>query len=121
VRQLLVLALLAISCGSSQDGGTCTGVIDVGGADCAACLESSCGGPASDCYGADWASNHYGGTCAAYTACLCACKVRDTDCEISCTADKSHACASCLDSFAMCEDDSCRTPCGLPSPGDGGV
>ncbi len=123
MKWLLVAILAVFSC-SAPDGGTCSGALTIPPEmTCLQCMEVNCGPTVAACNGPDWASNHYAGRCAPFTACQCLCTVRDTDCDIGCEPDKSVDCAACLDQIAACEDASCHKECGVPDPGsgDGGI
>ena len=72
------------------------------------CIQSKCDSTFKTCYGSNFQSGTYDGTCGTYLTCTQACACGDTACLSKCTLD--DACKNCLfPAFQTCSG-MCETP-----------
>ena len=90
-------------------GSTCT---DAETAAYSSCLQDKCDATYSKCFGADYKTGKFSGSCGPYITCTQACACGDNACLTKCTF--TDACKTCLipavsDCSAMCEAPACAT------------
>ncbi len=78
------------------------------------CLQDKCNSEYSKCFGADYKSGKFSGSCGPYITCTQACPCNDTACTSKCAAPTSE-CTTCLQGFS-----SCSQQCPVPACATGG-
>lgn len=93
----------------ASTGSTCT---DAENTTYGNCLQNKCDATYSKCFGADYKTGTFSGSCGPYITCTQACACNDTACTSKCPSPTSE-CTTCLGSFAscsaMCEAPACAT------------
>ena len=127
---LLVAALTTAACSSSSSGSSTTtdnGTTvpsDIGGSkascpgtaggtsDSQACIDcevTHCKSELQSTFGTD--PTRYGGACAAFYACICACAPSDNQCPVGCFGSADAACKAATQATGNCIQANCASAC----------
>lgn len=103
--------------GGSNGSGTCGNNTTVSfNEPCASCLATNCNSVISACYGPNWQSLNFGGTCASLLSCACSCGNGNQACFNNCQGQESQACLSCRNDVNLCQVQHCEAQCTNAGP-----
>jgi hypothetical protein len=78
---------------------------------CKDCIDQKCGALAATALGSGWKNdNPYGGACATFAQCWCACTPGNMTCVQTCYAQAGSVCQQAFTPFVTCETQNCAAP-----------
>lgn len=111
---LLALAFLGAGCGGGDDDGAGSCQFSNFNPDdtaCFTCMQDSCDGELSACYGGSWETDPSNGPCGPTVDCICNCATGDQTCFLGCAAGATAECQTCGTAVGDCQDANCMAEC----------